>query len=357
MSIAKRKFVRFLEGLFLFSMVLFLMGCFESKKTASEAQEVSLAIWGNYLTDDLIKKFTQQTGIKVNVSNYTSNEELLAKVQAGSSGIDIAVPSDYMVSIMVKLGLLHELDSQQIPNRELVSPEVLGQKFDPQNKYSMPFAWTTAGIAVNRELFKGKIKSWRDVLANPALKGKISLLDDVREVTAAALKMHGYSVNTVNPLELKKAEATLISAKPLVKMFRSDTIEALIKKEVAVAHSYSADALQAANQTKGKIEYILPEEGGTKAIDTLVILKGAKNIAAVHKLINFLLSSEVNVSFVTNQMGGPVLKATRALLPADLQKNASLFPSAAQLSKFEGIEDVGDSTKMYDDLWTRVKTE
>lgn len=332
----------------------FLTGCF--KKSETKSNQVNLAIWGNYIDNEQLKRFTAETGIKVNMSNYTSNEELLAKVQAGSSGIDVAVPSDYMVSIMVKLGLLEKLAPGQVPNIQNISDDLLRQEYDPTNTYSLPYTWSTAGIAVNRDLYKGKITGWKDILDNPELAGKFSLLDDVREVAAAALKMNSLSVNSTNKDDLKTAEATLLKARSKVKMFRTDTVEALLKKEVAVSHAYSSDALQAVRQSGGKIEYILPVEGGTRAIDNIVIIKGSKNLEPAHKLINFMLSPDVNVAFVKNVLGGPVLKTTKASLPVELQQNASLFPSPEVLSKFEFIHDLGDFTQAYDDLWTKIKT-
>ncbi len=339
-------------------LALSLVGCTKtSTSTAQKADaEVNLSIWGDYISPELLKKFEDQTGIKVNVSNYSSNEELLAKVQSGAANVDVAVPSDYMVTIMGKLGLLSQLDKSKIPNAQKVAADLLDKEFDPKNTYSLPYAWSTAGIAVNRDLFKDEIKSWKDVFSNPKLAGKISFLDDVREVTAAALKMEGYSVNTVNPAELKKAEELLLKMKPKIKMFRSNTVDALISKQVAVAHAYSTDALQAAAKSRNEIEYILPEEGGTRAIDTLVVLKTAPHRAAAHQLINFMLSEEVNVQFVKTMWGGPVLTSTRPQLPENVRNNSALFPSAEKMSRFESIHDLGDSTKLYDDLWTRVKT-
>jgi spermidine/putrescine transport system substrate-binding protein len=333
-----------------------ITGCKKSADSKA-SREVNLAIWGNYLSTEQAQAFSAKTGIKLNISNYTSNEELLAKVQGGAGGIDVAVPSDYMVSIMAKEGLLADLDKSKIPNASQVSPELLKQSFDPENKYSLPYSWATAGIAVNRELFKGTIKSWKDVFTNPELAGRMSLLDDVREVAAAALKYNGYSVNTLDPKELKKAEETLLKLKPKVKMFRSDTVDSLVKKEVAVAHSFSTDALQAAAETNGKIEYILPEEGGTRSIDTVVILKGAKNSNEAHELINYLLSSDVNIEFVKTMWGGPVLKTTQNLLPENVKKNTALFPPASKMAKFENLQDIGETTRLYDELWTKVKTE
>jgi spermidine/putrescine transport system substrate-binding protein len=355
MSIAKNKNAKFFQVVIVgAALMLSVLGC--TKHAESESKVVNLAIWGNYITPDLIKKFEADTGIKVNISNYNSNEELLAKVQAGASGIDVAVPSDYMVRILSKLGLLHELDRSQLPNFSNIVPDLMHQSFDPDNKYSVPYAWSTAGIAVNRSLYKGQIKGWKDVFNNPELVGKISMLDDVREVVGAALKFNGYSVNSTDTAALKKAEDTLIALKAKVKMFRSDSVDSLLKKEVAVAHSFSTDAMQARAKSNGDVEFILPEEGGTKAIDTLVILNSSKNLAAAHKLLNFMLSPEVNLSFVKIVWGGPVLKTTRAQLP-DIMKNSTvLFPPAEQLAKFEPILDLGDKTRLFDELWTRVKT-
>lgn len=352
MSTLKNIFKHFFVALVFSSVILTVFGC-----TKKETKEVNLAIWGSYLSPEMMEKFSKETGIKINASNYTSNEELLAKVQAGSGGIDVAVPSDYMVQIMIKLNLLEPIDMAQIPNKDLFAQEWMNQSFDPGNKYSLPYAWSTAGIAVNRELFKGKITDWKDVLENPELKGKFSLLDDVREVMAMALKTNGASVNSVDPKDLEKAKALLLKVKPAVKMFRSDTIESLVHKEIAVAHAYSSDALVAQAETNGQIEYILPASGGTRAMDNLVVFKNAKNKANAFALLNFLSSKDSNLEFVTRAKGGPVLKTTRDLLSPELKGNKSLFPEASTLSKFESLNDLGENTKLYDAIWTSVKSE
>jgi Spermidine/putrescine-binding periplasmic protein len=328
----------------------------KSQDAGKQDSELNLAIWGNYLSPELQEKFTKETGIKINISNYSSNEELLAKVQTGGAGIDVAVPSDYMVEIMAKMNLLEPLAADKIPNQKLIAPMFLKQSYDPEGKYSIPYIWTTAGITVNRELYKGPVKSWKDLLDNPALKGKFALLDDVRETTGAALKMLGYSVNTTNPEELKKAKEVLLKTKKNVKMFTSDTIDILSNKEVVAAQTYSSDALQAAAKEPGKFEYVIPEEGATWAIDNLVIIKGAKHTEAAHKLINFLLEQESELNKVKTILGGPVLKDTQSKLPRDLQNNKAIFPSADVMNKLERIKDLGDEGKPYEDIWTAVKT-
>ncbi len=357
-------FVRILFAICLIS-AFSLTGCTGKKeapntdatKTEKKRREVNLAIWAAYLSPEIQEEFTKKTGIEIHVSNYVSNEDLLAKVQAGASGIDVCVPSDYMVDIMNKTGLLQALELEKIPNRTGLDPAFLKQEYDPENKFSLPYAWSTAGFAINRDLFKGTISSWKDLFQNQELSGKISLLDDVREVMAAALKANGFSVNSTVAAELEKAKATLKDVRKRIKMYRSDSIDPLVNKEIAVAHAFSSDALKAAEKTKGQIVYILPEEGGTRAIDNLVVPKTAKNVSEAHELINFLLSKEANVAFVKTMYGGPVVAATRNLLPPELKSNSALFPAPEKLKKFERLKDVGQATRDFDRIWTEIKAE
>lgn len=318
---------------------------------------VNLAIWGNYIAPETIREFSEKTGVKLNISNYSSNEELLAKIQAGATDIDVAVPSDYMVEIMIKDGLLAEIEADKLEHRQLIYPELLGQSFDSQNKYSYPYTWTSAGIAYNTKLLPKGIQDWKSFFEDPALKGKISMLDDVREVMAAALKLNGHSVNTTKAAELEQAKKSLSLIKSRIKMFRSDTVDALKNREILAAHSYSSDALIAAAESNGEIAFILPSEGATRAIDNLVILATSKNKEAAHKLLNFLLSPEVNSKFVQSIFGGPVLTTTKDSLPENLKTNTALFPSAEVLAKLEHIHDLGNATEVYDKIWTEIKID
>jgi spermidine/putrescine transport system substrate-binding protein len=352
-------------------LVATLIGCTSNKAASTDngvktesatkgGREVHLAIWANYLSPEAQVRFTKETGIKLLISNFSSNEELLAKVQAGASGIDVAVPSDYMVGVMTKLELLHEIDLGKVPNFKGLDTHFTHLPFDPGNKYSVPYSWTLAGIAINLDLFKGQIgqiKGWKDLWSNKELAGKFSMLDDAREVFATALKVNGLPVNSTDEAQLKRAQATLKVMRPNVKMFRSDTIDPLVNKEVIAAHAYSSDALQASKKAGGKIEFILPEEGGTRGLDNLSIVKSAKNVEEAHILINFLLSPDVNLEFVKTIMGGPVVAGTREKLPPELQNQAALFPTEAVLAKFESFSDVGPATRLYERLWTEIKSQ
>jgi spermidine/putrescine transport system substrate-binding protein len=181
------------------------------------------------------------------------------------------------------------------------------------------------------------------------------LLDDVRETMGAALKAQGFSLNTKDPGQLAKAKELLLKSRSRIKAFTSEPMMPLVNGETAVAHAYMSDALQARRNTGGKIEYILPEEGGTFWIDCLVIPQGAPHLEEAHQFINFLLEAKSNAATVQAVMVAPTNGETMALLPKDFQSNPVLFPAAAALAKFEMIEDLGEELGKWDRAWTEVK--
>jgi spermidine/putrescine transport system substrate-binding protein len=345
-------------SLFLTSLVL-ISACSKTpvggESAAQGSKTVNLAIWSNFITDEMLQDFTNQTGIKVAVANYSSNEELLAKLQAGAASYDLIVPGDYMVLAMTSLGLLAPIDLSKVPNAQSIDSKYLKMYFDPSNKYSLPFDWGTTGIAINRKLFKGEIRGWKDVFENKALAGKYTLLDDVRETLGAALKRDGFSLNSIAGSELDRAKKTLITAKKMVKGFTSETLMGLVNGEMLVAHAFSSDALQARVKTNGAIEYIIPSEGGTFWVDNLSIPKSAPHIEEAHALLNYLLSAKVAAARTEKLFVAPVNKEAVALLSKDIQANKALFPDAKTLEKSEMIKDIGENLTQWDRIWTEAK--
>jgi len=336
------------------------LGCTKNSSTPSAAGEskvVNLAIWSNYVSPELLAEFKKKTGFSVQVSNYSSNEELLAKLQAGASGYDVAVPSDYMVSAMVHLQLLETLDHAQLPNFNQLDPKFLKRSFDRENRVSVPYDWGATGIAVNREKLKGEIKSWKELFSRADLRGKFTLLDDSREVIAAALKSKGLSLNSSDPKDLAEAQAVLIGARSRVKGFTSEPMVPLASGETVVAQAYMNDALLAARNSGGKIQFIFPEEGCTFYIDNLVIPKGVKNVKGAHALIDFLLDANSSVTTVKSTLVAPTNARVRALLPPELKDHPVLFPPQSTIAKFEMMEDLGDGMARWDRIWTELKVE
>lgn len=350
-----RNFIQIIKSFcWLVTITLTLNSCTRKSSDQNTDQMLNLAIWGNFIEPKIVQDFTKKTGIKVNITNYSSNEELLAKVQMGNSGIDVAVPSEYMVTIMIKMKLLEKINHQKIMNFKAIDPRLLKPLGDQNNDFSLPYCMTTSGIAIHRDLYKGKIKSWKDVFNNPELKGKISLLDDAREATGVITKMLGYSVNTIDTKQIQEAKDFFIKVKPQIKMFASDTIDILKNKEVAVAQAYSSDALQAAQSAN--IEYLIPEHGSVYTIDNLVILKNSKNIEAAHLFINAMYTQAADQSRVELVKCGPILPTTRDLLPIELKKNSALFPEKSILDQLEKIMDLEKYNNTYEDLWSSLKT-
>ncbi|MEY4617240.1 MAG: hypothetical protein RJB66_2200 [Pseudomonadota bacterium] len=324
---------------------------------AREKKTLNLFIWSNYVSGESIKEFEKESNIKVNVSHFASNEELLAKLQAGASGYDVVVPSDYMVMTMKNLGLLEALNGALIPNKTKIMSQFLAKDFDPKNEYSLPYGWALTGIAYNKKYFPEGVKSWKELLETPKLKGQIGLLDDNREVFGMALKVMGKPLNTTDEKVLREAVAYLAKNKAQVKAYLSDPMESLLGGEVWATQMYSPDALQAKAKTKGQIEFVIPEEGGTFSIDNLVIPKTAQNKEGAHRLINYLISVENNRRFVQKMFAGSVVSETKASLPLDLQNDPILFPNEKIFQKMEMLQDLGAATALYDRLWTELKTQ
>ena len=343
----------------------FLSGCTLFKKRqdmgsvppagGTSEKVLNLYIWADYTSPQILEEFTRRTGIKVRVSNYASNEELIGKLQAGATGYDLVLPTDYMVPAMIKLGMVRELDKSKIQNLRNVDSKFLGKDYDPANKWSLPYAWTITGIGVNTAAYPDPVTSWGDLLRNDKVKDRATVLDDFREAIGAALKLNGASLNSKDPKELALAKSALIAAKPHLKAFNASPSSLLTSGEVVMAHIYSGEALVAARDSGKPIKFIIPKEGGTLAIDNIVIPKGATHIEAAYLFINYLYEPTTNADFVRRMMYGPVIIGTRALLAPELQRHPILFPQAEALSHCETMKDLGNDTSVYDRIWSEIK--
>jgi spermidine/putrescine transport system substrate-binding protein len=318
---------------------------------------VNLAVWSNFISQQALEGFRSKTGIRVQVTNYSSNEELLAKLQAGATGFDVAVPSDYMVFALVQLGLLEKLDPVKTSNRSLIDPTYLNQAYDPGNAHSLPFDWGSTGIAVHRDRYRGEIQSWKQLFESPELVGKFTLLDDSREVLGAVLKSMGKSLNSTSEAEILLARDALKKIKGRVKSFTSEPLAALKEGEIAAAQIYSSDALQARRDTGGKIEYIIPAEGATLWVDNLVIPKGAPHLEAAHALIQYLLEAKVDEERVHAILVGSVHRDALKRAAPELKVIQALYPSDQIKARLEVMKDLGEAMGLYDRAWTEVKAQ
>ena len=336
-------------------LVTMLAGC-GSKSSEGKNGELNIFIWTEYVPDSVIEKFEKETGIKVNVSTYSSNEDMLAKVKSESEGTyDIVQPSDYMVEQMASQGMLEELKTEELKNLSNIGESYLNPSYDPGNKYSVPYQGGVAGIAVNTSKVKKDITSYDD-LFDSSLKNSIVALDDYRAVIGMTARSMGYSMNETDPAILSKIQDKLLTLKNNVKLYDSDSPKsALISGDCTVGYVWSAE-IALAMEENPDIKVVYPTEGAYLFMDNWAIPKGAKNYDNAMKFIDFMLDAE-NAQMVLEEFPylSPNTKAVEAM-GDDYSKNEAKNPPAEVIKKGEYVKNLdADTLKIYDEMWTKLK--
>jgi spermidine/putrescine transport system substrate-binding protein len=321
-----------------------------------EEKALNFYNWGDYVAKSTIPDFEKQTGIQVTQDFFSSNEDLLAKLQAGGTGYDVIVPSDYMVSIMIKSDILVPLDMSKIPNFKNVGDNYKGLPYDPKNEYSVPYQWGTTGILYNKEKL-GKLEPSWDPMWDPDNKGKIGMLNDERETPGAALYRLGYSVNATSKEQLAEAEAELKKQKPLLRGYFDSTQNrpSVINGDLLLGHVFSGDAFLALSSNED-LDYMIPEPAATRWTDNMTIPKGAEHPDNAHKFINYILGAKTGAELsnytyynTPNEAALPMIAGALKNLPG-YQLEPSVF------ERLQIIQDVGKATRQYSTLFTAVKS-
>jgi spermidine/putrescine-binding protein len=323
--------------------------------------ELNIFVWTEYIPVEMIECFELVYGITVNRDEYSSNEEMYAKVSAGGSNYDLVQPTDYIIPLMIRQGLLQELDMAQLPVMENFDPSYLDSSFDPGNKYSLPYQAGTDALVVNTDAVENVPQSWAD-LWNEEYAGRMVFLDDSRAVIGLTLLTLGYDVNTTDPDELEEAKNKLAELVPNVKLFDSDSPKtALIAGDVDLGMTWTAEALLA-QQENPAIQYIYPTEGAILWQDNWVMLKDAPHADAAYAWLNY--TNQGNIfwmmlrDFPYTNPNTAALEYAEANEP-DLYEAYMSSPitntPAEEVAKGHRIEDVGEATPLYDSIWVEVK--
>ena len=323
--------------------------------------ELNVFVWTEYFPQDMLDCFELVYGIKLNRDEYSSNEEMYAKVSAGGTAYDLVQPTDYIVPLMIRQGLLQELDHAQLPNLKNIDAGWLDKSFDPGNKYSVPYLAGTDAIVVNTGAVENVPQSWAD-LWKPEYANKMVFIDDSRAVIGITLLTLGYDVNTTNPAELEEAKAKLAELVANIKVFDSDSPKtALIAGDADLGMVWTGEAY-IANQENPAIQYIYPTEGPILWQDNFLMLKDAAHADAAYAWLNYMMQGDVfwltmrDFQYTNpNKAALEYAKANQPEVYSAYADSPITNPPAEVIANGHGIEDVGDATPLYDDIWVEVK--
>ncbi|MES2644387.1 MAG: spermidine/putrescine ABC transporter substrate-binding protein [Myxococcota bacterium] len=312
-------------------------------------KELKIYNWSDYIAEDTVANFEKETGIKVTYDTFESNEELVAKLQAGASGYDLVCPSGYAVQVLLALDLLEPLRPKHLPNLTNVAPQFRKMAFDPTDAYTVPWQWGMTGIAYRADKVKAPPDSWA-VFHDAQYKGKMTMMDDMRDVIGAWLKFRGKSLNSSVAEDLAAAKADALTAKALLQSYVSAPVKGqLVAGDVWIAQLWNGDTLQAKVEND-KIDWILPKEGGVIWADSMVIPKGAPNKRAAHAFLDYILRPEVGAAISDfTGYGSPNAAATAKM------KTPVAFPSDEQMKLLEFQSDLAGASGVWDQIWTEIK--
>jgi spermidine/putrescine transport system substrate-binding protein len=313
--------------------------------------------WSDYIADGLIEQFEEQFGCKVVYDTFDSNEALYAKLKAGASGYDVIFPSSYFVTIMVAEGMLQPINKANIPNIANLDPAFIANvSLDKELLYSVPYMSGTTGIAYRSDMVADFEASWT-VYGRDDLAGRMTLLDDMREVLGAALKTLGHSLNSTDEAQIEAAADLVIEWKRKIARFDNEGYKAgIASREFWVVQGYGGDVQQVIDDNEDdNIVYVLPREGFAMWEDTMAIPAGADNVELAEQFINWMHAPEVAAANIEFNYYLCPNTAAYELLDEEILNNEVVFVPAEKLARGEQILDLGEDLAKYVKAWNRVK--
>lgn len=327
-----------------------------SAGVASAEGELNLYNWGEYINPAVLKKFEEETGIKVTLDTYASNEEMLAKVQAGAMGYDIVFPSVHMHDIMFKLDLLEKTNINEYEGFKNIEASFIRAQSDPKGEYCLPYAWGSVGIVYNREILGKDITGWRDLVETVKAKNlRFNLLDDMREVIGVGLILNGKSVNSTDPEDLKQAATTIVEMKPHVAAFTYESRPMVEAGDVAAGHFFVGAMVDVFREPE-KLGYIIPEEGATMYQEDICVLKTAPNKENAIKFMQFYTRPEIAALNIEQQTNGTPNVAARGMTPDHIKNSVAINPPPETMERLQIFVDIGEDIRKVDRVWTTIKT-
>ncbi|MBI1171895.1 extracellular solute-binding protein [bacterium] len=321
----------------------------------ADGGELQLYNWGDYTNPELLKKFEAETGIKVTVTDYDSNDTALAKVEAGGSGFDLVVPSANYVQIYVQKGLIQPLDLSKIPNHKNIAPEWMDVTYDPGRKYTIPWQWGTTGMAVNQKAYSGDINTSAIFLdPPPELVGKVNVTPEMNDVLGLATMYEGGQPCSDDPALMKKVRDKLLEAKPKWLSMDYGMTEKMSNNDV-MASVYWNGAIFRARLANPDVKYGYPKEGFILWMDQVALLKDAKNVDNAYKFLNFIAEPEnaALISAFARYANG--ISGSEQYMPADMKDAPEIVIPAALKDKGHFLTGcTGKAQDYITAIWTEL---
>ena len=325
------------------------LGAFGSAAIADSREVLRVYNATEYIDPSTVADFEREYGVRVEYSEFDSNEAMYDSVTANPGAYDVLVPSDYMVDRLIKEGRLAKIGSDGIPNIAHIAPDYLSPAYDPGNEYVIPYMVGTLGILYNKSLVFGPVDSW-NVLWDPQYQGEILMWDSMRDVIGAACKRLGYDINTGDDAELAQAREQLMAQRALVKAYGGDeTRDMMVAGEGTLALIYSGDAKTAIDENP-RLAYVIPSEGSNKWVDGFVILKDTAHMAEAQQFINFMCRPNIAVRNMTSTgYTSPIPGAW-----SEFGGSKIMFPSVEELARCESFLFDAKAMEKYLDIWRGI---
>jgi spermidine/putrescine transport system substrate-binding protein len=329
-------------------------GLLPACRSGDSRKTLNVFTWADYLSDEAKAGFEDLHSCRVVIDTFDSNEAMLAKIEAGAGGYDILVPSSYAVTALRRSDKLMALDHAKLPNLSHIDRAYLAIAPDSAMQVSVPYMMAPTCLAYLASKVENPEESW-SLIDNPAVRGRATLLDDMRETLGAALKLLGHPLNSTDPMQLAAAAEVVIRWKGQLAKFENEQYKTGIASgEFFLVHGYAGDLMQAAEENDD-IRIFVPREGSSFPCDDLCIPKDAREPDLAHAFINYLSDPEVaaeNMEWIGYR--APNTEAYR-IVSEDFRGSAVLFPPEELFAKCEPIADLGEALPLWTDAWDRVK--